>query len=117
MARKVDFYQSPARGIIAVIFGECPQRVKMVGHNDHCINGKGMCVFNMTDGCSEQINVSDKQMAFSLRQVDGEKVGCTRNFESSITHDELKNGVDWVNEINLNASGISLFLCNLRRLG
>ena len=83
--RGIFFDVSPSGGVIRISFGECPDTVQVVGHQDEGVHGEGAFFFHTTEGPAQGVDVEVvRQERLAAVGYHGEEVGAAGDVRASV---------------------------------
>ena len=72
-ARETRFDQPPAHGKVGIAVRLCPDRVKVIGQDNHRVDRKWMVLPRLPKCCTQSVDVLRQQSQPPVRQIDGEE--------------------------------------------
>ena len=83
--RGILFDVSPSGGVIRISFGECPDTVQVVGHQDEGVHGEGAFFFHATEGPAQGVDVEVvRQERLAAVGYHCEEVGAAGDVRASV---------------------------------
>lgn len=79
-----SFYGSPSSWKIVIIFRQRPETMHMVRKNDPSLCQEWPLLFGFQNGPSQDMEMINEQRTFSVLEIDGKKIGSSRNKNSFI---------------------------------
>jgi hypothetical protein len=72
-ARESRFDQPPTRGKVSIAVGHSPDRVKMIGQNNHRVDREWMVMPRLPKRCPQFVDMFRQQSLSSLREINSEE--------------------------------------------